>query len=125
MICSPISQTPETATEARCVEKALDWLVHRQHRDGSWEAEVIWCPMILAQYVIMQRMLNQAIDEQTCKGIIRHFEVTRRKGVGWGLHAESEPYVFVTTLAYIALRFLGLAPDEPLTASARAWLWTQ
>src|SRR5260370_5966145 len=116
------SQAPFVATGTCGVESALRWLAQRQNEDGSWEGEVVWCPMILAQYVIVHRMLGENFDERTRQGIIRHFEVTRKKSVGWGLHLESQPYVFVTTLAYIALRLLGVRPGDPLVAPARAWL---
>src|SRR5207302_6866362 len=85
----------------------------RQHPDGSWEGEVVWCPMITAQYVIARRILGRAVDAPTRQGIIRYFESVRA-GAGWGLHPESQPYVFVTTLVYVALRLLGVRPEEPL-----------
>jgi 2,3-oxidosqualene cyclase len=116
---------PDNAEASRGAEQALDWLARRQHEDGCWEGEVVWCPMILAQYVIVQRILGRAIDDRTRRGIIRHFEITRTHGAGWGLHSESEPYVFVTTLAYVALRLMGVSSDDPLVAPARAWLRTQ
>ncbi len=119
------SSTLENAKNTRGVERALDWLALRQHEDGCWEGEVVWCPMILAQYAIVQRILGRTLDERTRQGIIRHFEVTRKKDGGWGLHPESGAYVFVTTLAYIALRLLGVSADDRLVAPARAWLQAQ
>jgi len=116
---------PENAEASRGAEQALDWLARQQHEDGCWEGEVIWCPMILAQYVIVQRILGRTIDDRTRRGIVRHFEITRKRGAGWGLHPESEPYVFVTTLAYLALRLVGVPSDDPLVAPARAWLLAQ
>jgi 2,3-oxidosqualene cyclase len=116
---------PDNA-EASCgAEQALDWLARQQYESGCWEGEVVWCPMILAQYVIVQRILGRTIEERTRRGIVRHFEITRKHGAGWGLHPESEPYVFVTTLAYVALRLVGVSPDDPLVAPARAWLLSQ
>ena len=52
--------------------------------------------------------------------MVRHFEHTRQPDGGWGLHAESPSYVFVTTLSYVALRLLGLSADAPLTAGGAA-----
>ena len=119
------SPTRENTESTYGVGRALGWLTERQHEDGCWEGEVVWCPMILAQYVIVQRILGRSLDEQTRLGIIRHFEVTRKQDSGWGLHPESGSYVFVTTLAYVALRLLGVSPDDPLAAPARAWLRDQ
>ena len=41
------------------------------------------------------------------------------------MHAESGPCVFLTTLAYVALRLLDVPPDDPLLSSARDWLRSQ
>jgi squalene/oxidosqualene cyclase-like protein len=105
--------------------RAWEWIGARQGPNGSWEGEVTWCPIITAQYVIARRILNLSFDDSTRAGIIRYFEVTRVNGVGWGLHRESHPYVFVTTLVYVALRLLGVSPQHPLTQPAREWLLAQ
>lgn len=81
--------------------------------------------MILAQYVIVQCLVRQPIGERTRAGIIRHFRVTQADDGAWGLHPESGGYVFVTTLAYVALRLLGVPVDDSLVAPARRWLHGQ
>ena len=85
-----------------------------QSERGCWEGEVVWCPMILAQYVIARTIMSRAFDAGEIARIRRHFEVTRTPEGGWGLHPESAPYVYVTTLGYVALRLLGYPPDDPL-----------
>jgi 2,3-oxidosqualene cyclase len=119
------AETSAKADVDECIAKALANLQALQRPDGSFEGEVVWCPMILAQYVILRALLHRPILEAERAGIIRHFEVTRRPEGGWGLHAESPSYVFVTTLAYVALRVLGLSADAPLTSTARNWLHAQ
>src|SRR4051794_36085037 len=96
-----------------------------QRPDGSFEGEVVWCPMILAQYVILCSFVRRQISEPQRAGMVRHFAQTCRPDGGWGLHAEAPSYVFVTTLAYVALRLLGLSAAAPLTARARKWLHAQ
>jgi len=81
--------------------------------------------MILAQYVIVQRVVGRGFDPATSARIARHFRVTRTAEGGWGLHPESPPYVFVTTLSYVALRLLGLGADDELVEPARRWLHAQ
>jgi squalene/oxidosqualene cyclase-like protein len=81
--------------------------------------------MILAQYVILRAFLRRQIAEPERARMVRHFQQTRRPDGGWGLHAEAPSYVFVTTLAYVALRLLGLSADAPLTIGARRWLKAQ
>jgi lanosterol synthase len=81
--------------------------------------------MILSQYVIVQRILGRIVDYDARASMVRHFEATRTETGTWALHPESPGYVFTTTLAYIALRLLGLGPDHPLTEPARRWLHAQ
>src|SRR4051794_4260020 len=120
---SRVSQHDVSA--ALSVAKALEKLRRLQRADGSFEGEVVWCPMILAQYVIMRTVLRRPIPAPERERVIRHFERTRRHDGGWGLHPESTSYLFVTTLSYIALRLLGLSADAPLTLMARRWLHRQ
>jgi lanosterol synthase len=86
---------------------------------------MVWCTMILSQYVIVQHIVGRTWDEGTRASIVRHYEVTQRPDGSWGLHPESQGYVFTTTLAYVALRLLGLDPDHPRVAAARRWLHDQ
>jgi lanosterol synthase len=72
--------------------------------------------------VIVRSAAGRPIDEPTRRGLVRHFEVTRASGGGWGLHPESHDQVFVTTLVYVALRLLGVDRDDTLAKDARGWL---
>ncbi|HVH81171.1 MAG TPA: hypothetical protein VM782_17365, partial [Stellaceae bacterium] len=100
-------------------------LVHRQGADGAWEGEVVWCPIITAEVVLLDVALGLPIAAERKRLILRHFAVTRRSGGGWGLHPASAPYLFVTTLVYVAARLLGAPPDGPLLNEARQWLAAQ
>ncbi len=86
---------------------------------------MVWSPMILAQYVIVRTVIGDRVEDPLRDAIVVHFQATRRQSCGWGFHPESGPYVFVTTLAYIALRLIGLHPDDPLIEPARRWLRDQ
>ena len=90
-------------------ERALSHLLSQQGPRGDWEGEMVWCPIITAQYVIVREVTGRPLDERARAGLSRHFEVTRTPEGGWGLHPESPSYVFVTALAYVALRLLGLS----------------
>jgi squalene/oxidosqualene cyclase-like protein len=96
-----------------------------QKSDGSWEGEVVWCPIITAQAVILHAITKQSLTEQQRRRLLRQFEVTRRPDGGWGLHPESTSYQFVTTLVYIAARLLGASADQPMLVDARAFLARQ
>jgi 2,3-oxidosqualene cyclase len=107
------------------LEGAIGHLLSLQQLCGCWEGEMAWCTMILSQYVIVQHLAGHVWTEHERRQIIRHYESTRRADGSWGLHPESAGYVFTTTLAYVALRLLGLSPDHELTGAARSWLHAQ
>jgi lanosterol synthase len=93
-----------------------------QDADGTWQGEVVWCPVITAQVVLAYAIMGRAMPAERGHRILRYFASTRRLDGGWGLHPESQSYLFVTTLVYVAARLLGEAPDSPLLCDAVRWL---
>jgi lanosterol synthase len=86
---------------------------------------MVWCPLILAQRAIVDRIVGRTPEPATRTGMLRHFEVTRTSDGVWGLHPEAAGSVFVTTLVYVALRILGVPAGDPATSTARRWLHAQ
>ena len=107
------------------LDRAVAHLISQQRQDGCWEGEMVWCTMILSQYVIVSHVTGRSFDERTRTRMIQYFRVSRTPDGVWGLHPESGGYVFFTALAYVALRLLGVAHDDPLAAVARQWLRSQ
>ena len=104
------------------LRRASARLLDLQGEDGAWEGEMVWCPMLTAQYVLLQHILGEPIDPGRRRRILRSFEYTRLEGGAWGLHEHSPPHLFVTVLVYVASRLLGVERDDPLVASARRFL---
>jgi lanosterol synthase len=103
--------------------RAMAHLVSAQDPKGFWEGEVVWNPMLLAQVVIVHRILGkEPFDEATREKMIRHFRVSATPEGGFGMHPESGPYVYFTAISYVAIRLLGVPAEDPLAARARAWL---
>ena len=117
---------PSRSGRAASIETALSRgaqaLVAEQAEDGSFEGEVVWCPMLAAQYVLASHVMQRPIGEERKRLLLKHFEDTRLPGGAWGLHEKSEPYLFVTTLVYVAARLLGLDKDAPLLREAKAFI---
>ncbi len=108
------------AESALC--RAAARLLDLQGGDGAWEGEMVWCPMLTAQYVLLQHILGQPIETGRRRRILRSFECTRLAGGTWGLHEHSQPHLFVTTLVYVASRLLGVERNDPLIEPARRFL---
>jgi len=104
---------------------AVQHLTSVQKSDGGWEGEMVWNTMILSQYVLTQRACGRDIPQAAVDKMIQHYRVTRTSDGAWGMHGESAGYVYFTALAYVALRVLGLSPQDPLCKDAREWLGRQ
>ena len=113
---------PGTLDAGPALARASARLVGQQGDDGAWEGELVWCPMLTAQYVLVQHITERPIDSGRRRRVLRYFERTRFEGGTWGFHEHSEPHLFVTTLVYVAARLLGVERDDPLVEPARAFL---
>ncbi|MGX2032351.1 2,3-oxidosqualene cyclase [Methylocaldum gracile] len=100
-------------------------LLDLQRPCGDWEGEMVWCTMILAQAVIVRTIAARPYSDVEKARIVIHFEGNQMNDGSWGMHPESPGYVFFTTLAYVALRLLGVPADSPTLVKARRWLHTQ
>jgi squalene/oxidosqualene cyclase-like protein len=104
------------------LERAVRALERVQGDDGSWEGENVWCPMLAAQYAIMCHLTGTELTAERRARILRAFQYEQLPNGAWGMHELSEPYLFVTTLVYVAARLLGVAADDALVVRARAFL---
>ena len=93
-------------------------LLDLQGEDGGWEGEMTWCPMLTAQYVLLHHLVGRSLAPARRRRILRHFARTRLPGGCWGLHEHSQPYLFVTTLVYVAARLMGVERDDALIEGA-------
>ena len=118
------ARPPEVASPdaGPALQSASARLVRLQGAGGAWEGEVVWCPMLTAQYVLLQHILGRPLDPGRRRRVLRYFERTRLEGGSWGLHEHSPPHLFVTTLVYVAARLLGVERDDPLIQPARRFL---
>ena len=100
------------------LQRATQRLLSLQDADGAWEGEMVWCPMLTAQYVLLHHIIDRPLPAERRRLVLRQFERTQLEGGVWGLHAHSSPYLFVTTLVYVAARLLGVEPDDALIQRA-------
>ena len=104
------------------LSRACMRLLDLQGEDGAWEGEMVWCPMLTAQYVLLHHIMERALEPDRRRRVLRHFERIRLEGGLWGLHEHSPPSLFVTTLVYVAARLLGIGKEDPLLEPARRFL---
>ena len=104
------------------LERATAHLLSLQGEDGGWEGEMVWCPMLTAQYVLLHHIIGRPLEPGRRRRVLRSFERTRLDGGSWGLHEHSSPHLFVTALVYVAARLLGVERDDPLVEPARRFI---
>ncbi len=104
------------------LNRAGERLVHFQGEQGEWEGEMVWCPMLTAQYVLLHYIMGRPIDSGRRRRILRSFEQNRLSDGAWGMHEHSAPHLFVTALVYVAVRLLGVERGDPLIKSAQKFL---
>ena len=116
----PNEQSPPDAAAA--LRSASARLLALQGDDGAWEGEMIWCPMLTAQYVLLHHLMGEPLEPGRRRRVLRSFEHTRLASGAWGLHEHAQPQLFVTTLVYVAARLLGVEKDDPLLERALRFL---
>ena len=116
---SPNRRSEVKASDAGpALKSAAERLLGLQREDGAWEGEMVWCPMLTAQYVLLHHILGRPLEPGRRRRVLRSFERTRLAGGAWGLHEHSPPHLFVTALVYVAARLLGIERDDPLVEPA-------
>ena len=110
---------------AAALQRGVKALLRHQAPDGSWEGEMVWCPMLAAQYVLMRQITQTEISPQEREALLQQFQVTRSPEHLWGIHEQSPPYLFITGLVYVVARVLGVERDDPLLASAYQFIRRQ
>ena len=112
----------ESPDAGPALKRAVARLLSLQREDGSWEGEMVWCPMLTAQYALLHHLIGRRLEPGRRRRVLRSFEHTRLQGGAWGLHDHSPPHLFVTALVYVAARLLGVEQDDPLVAPARRFI---
>ncbi len=102
--------------------RAVEKLGALQLDNGAFAGECIWNPMLVCQYVFVCHIVGRPISEDRRRRIHRSLELEAREDGGWGMHPDSESWLFHTTLAYVALRLLDYDESDPLVAGGRRWL---
>ncbi len=114
-----MSDTPDAGSALR---SATERLLQLQDSDGGLEGEVVWCPMLSAQYVLLHHVLGRPLGSVRRRRVLRYFQQSRLEGGLWSLHEHEPPSLFVTTLVYVSARLLGVERGDPLIEPARRFL---
>uniref|UniRef100_A0A8C3NPE2 Terpene cyclase/mutase family member n=1 Tax=Cyanoderma ruficeps TaxID=181631 RepID=A0A8C3NPE2_9PASS len=90
-----------------------------QAEDGHWAGDYGGPLFLLPGLLITCHTAKIQLPEGFRKEMIRYLRSVQLPDGGWGLHVEDKSTVFGTALNYVALRILGLGPDDPDVVRAR------
>lgn len=107
---------------ARAYAQAVTHLRDQQLDNGAFAGECVWNPMLVCQYVIVCHVTGREIPDARRRRVRLSLEQQVLPDGGWGMHVDSDAYLFHTTLAYVTLRLVGHGPDDPLVAGAARWI---
>ncbi|KAF5971075.1 lanosterol synthase [Fusarium bulbicola] len=117
----PDLPTPENPLAA--AENGLDFFEKLQLPSGHWGCEY-GGPMFLLPGIVMTWYVTRTPVSSAKATAIYKYISARAHPVdgGWGLHIEGESSVFGTLMNYVALRLLGVDPEDPVLVKARGTL---
>ncbi|MGH7683307.1 MAG: squalene--hopene cyclase [Vulcanimicrobiaceae bacterium] len=99
------------------LEKAVNWLLERQHPDGWWAGELETNVTMTAEHVLLMRFLGVPLDDIR-DGAARHILGEQRNDGSWALYYDGPADLSTTIESYVALKVLGIDAnrDEMLKA---------
>ncbi len=106
---------------ADAIERAVDALFTQQHPAGYWWAELQSNVTITAEVVLLH-VIWGTFDRVPRAAAERYFRAEQRLHGGWELSYGDGGELSVSVEAYMALRLLGVAADDPALARARAFI---
>jgi squalene-hopene/tetraprenyl-beta-curcumene cyclase len=103
------------------IARAVDALFQLQHPDGYWWAELQSNVSITAEVVLLHHVWGR-FERVPRAAAERYFRGEQREHGGWELAFGDGGELSVTVEAYMALRLLGVSPDDPALQRARAFV---
>jgi squalene-hopene/tetraprenyl-beta-curcumene cyclase len=105
----------------RAIERAQERFLVLQSPQGYWHAPLEANVSMDAQYIIFNRFMERSrpdIEERLAK----HVRETQQRDGSWPLFVNGPGHIGVSVESYTALRLLGVGPEDPTLARARAFI---
>jgi squalene/oxidosqualene cyclase-like protein len=112
----------DLASCERAIVRGLDYLSSQQETDGAWRGDYGGPMFLLPMYVAARHIANRPIEPGRRNGMVAYLGANQHADGSFGLHVESSGSLFATVLCYVALRLLGLPPDDEQAAKARTFI---
>lgn len=114
---------PLQAQAQEAMRRALSNLAQLQEARGSWAGDYGGPMFLLPMYLALAELSGRRPPPAQAARMRTYFLNVQRADGGIGLHAESsEGSMFTSALSYVALRILGMGPDEAPARRLREWM---
>lgn len=114
---TPMFSKPDNPREA--VINGMEFFAKLQVHDGHWAGDYGGPMFLIPGLVITCYVTETALLDHQRLEIIRYLRSVECPDGGWGLHINGRPTVFGCTLNYVAMRLLGITPNDPTLERAR------
>ncbi|PNP57105.1 hypothetical protein THARTR1_02947 [Trichoderma harzianum] len=114
---------PKAETPLEAAKNGLTFFEKLQMPSGHWASEYGGPMFLLSGLVITWYVTKTPISDAYATEIKNYIAARAHpEDGGWGLHIEGESTVFGTALNYVALRLIGVDPEDPVMVKARGTL---
>ncbi|XP_037254423.1 lanosterol synthase [Falco rusticolus] len=110
---------PAAGTAREAARKGMRFYAALQAEDGHWAGDYGGPLFLLPGLLIVCHTAKIQLPAGFRKEMVRYLRSVQLPDGGWGLHVEDKSTVFGTALNYVALRILGVGPDDPDVVRAR------
>uniref|UniRef100_UPI0031FF2AF5 squalene--hopene cyclase n=1 Tax=Iodidimonas sp. SYSU 1G8 TaxID=3133967 RepID=UPI0031FF2AF5 len=120
---NPLAGQTMDETLRAAIESGFGWSVARQHPEGYWVGKLQTNSCMEAEWILALHFLGLH-DHPRRAGLVRSLLREQRADGSWGIyHGASAGDINATVESYAALRSVGMAADDPVLATARAWIF--
>ena len=87
--------------------------------DGYWSGEVYSNTTITAEYIFLRQQFGMKFDPTETEALIQWLFSKQKNDGSWGIDSNCPGNVSTTTETYLALKILGISPEDPRMQGAR------
>ncbi|XP_071803611.1 lanosterol synthase-like [Asterias amurensis] len=108
---APPLAKPATAQEA--ATNGMLFYSKLQTEDGHWSGDYGGPLFLMPGLLIVCYITKTELPDAVKKEMVRYLRSVQCQDGGWGLHVEGPPTVFGCATNYVAMRLLGIGPEDP------------
>ena len=110
--------TADDAAEVEAITRTTRWLLDRQSADGHWRAPLEGDTILESEYLLLLAWAGRLADPRV-RGAADRILALQQPSGGWAIYPGGPVDVSASVKAYLALKLVGHAADEPPLVRAR------